>query len=221
MAELLNLLFYPLSNGIMTTLTGISLLYWVFTFFSGSGINTEIDFDGFGDVSDVDVANGADVDAGEPSFFSKTMEFINMGKIPVMVIVTLFKFVGWIITLLSSIFLGLAEWGTKSVLILIPVFILTYFIMHYLTKPLVKVYRNIGYNGEEAHDFLGRTGVLKSTIKNNKLGILEIVINQDVIRLNVRSQNGVQIEYGSEVMIVKENDRNIYEVVPNITLQNI
>lgn len=221
MAELLNLLFHPLSNGIMTILTGISLLYWVFTFLSGSGMDTDIDFDGFGDVSDVDVSDGIDADAGEPSFFSKAMDFINIGKIPVMVIITLFKFVGWIITLLSSVFLGVAEWGVKSVLILIPVFILTYFILHYLTKPLAKMYKSIGYNGEEAHDFLGRTGVLKSTIENNKIGILEMVINQDVIRLNVTSQNGVRIEYGSEVMITKENDRNVYEVVPNITIHNI
>src|SRR5690554_5425004 len=207
MAELLNLLFNPLSNGIMTILTGISLLYWVFTFLSGSGMDTDIDFDGFGDVSDVDVSDG--------------MEFINVGKIPVMVIITLFKFVGWIITLLSSVFLGLGDWGIRSLLILIPVFIITYFIMHYLTKPLAKMYKSMGYNGEEAHNFLGRTGVLKSTIENNKIGILEVVINQDVIRLNVTSQNGVRIEYGSEVMIIKEHDRNIYEVVPNITIHNI
>lgn len=221
MVELLNVLFNPLSNGIMTTLTGMSLLYWVFTFLSGSGVNTDVDFDGFGDVSDVDVSDGMEADAKEPSFFTKTMEFINFGKIPAMVVITLFKFVGWIITLLSSVFLGLADWGVKSILILIPVFVLTYFIMYFLTKPLVKIYKNIGYNGEEAHDFLGRTGILKSTIENKKLGILEVVINQDVIRLNVISQNGVQITYGSEVMIVKECERKVYEVVPNITLQNI
>src|SRR5690606_37699325 len=202
-------------------LTGISLLYWVFTFLAGSGVVADVDFDGFGDVSEVDVSVGIDDDAGEPSFCSKAIDAINIGKIPVMVIITLFKFVGWIITLLSSVFLGVAEWGVKSVLILIPVFILTYFILHYLTKPLAKMYKSIGYNGEEAHDFLGRTGVLKSTIENNKIGILEMVINQDVIRLNVTSQNGVRIEYGSEVMITKENDRNVYEVVPNITIHNI
>src|SRR5690554_6538970 len=102
MVELLNVLFNPLSNGIMTTLTGMSLLYWVFTFLSGSGVNTDVDFDGFGDVSDVDVSDGMEADAKEPSFFTKTMEFINFGKIPAMVVITLFKFVGWIITLRSE-----------------------------------------------------------------------------------------------------------------------
>lgn len=217
MAELLNLLFYPLSNGIMTVLTGMSLLYWVFMFFSGDGIDTDAEFH-MGDVSDGDVNTDAD---GEVSFGSKVLEFINIGKMPLMVIVTLFKFIGWILTLLSSIFLGLANWGIKSVLILLPVFAITFVIMHYVTKPLVKMYKNLGYNGEESIDFLGRTGTLKSTIENNKIGILEVTIQKDVFRLNVKSQTGNRIEYGAEVMIIKAVENNIYVVQPNITLHNI
>ncbi len=167
MTDLLNLLFYPLSNGIMTVLTGMSLLYWVFTFFAGDGFDTDTDFH-LGDVTDVDAATETN---GEPSFGSKILEFINIGKAPLMVIVTLFKFIGWILTLLSSIFLGLANWGIKSVLILLPVFAITFVIMHYVTKPLVKMYKNLGYNGEESIDFLGRTGTLKTTIEKNKIGI--------------------------------------------------
>ena len=223
MAELLNLLFNPLSNGIMTVLTGISLFYWVCMLFSGGG-DTDMDIH-FGDVADVNVAHDLDTDAdvhAEPSFWSEMMDYINIGKVPLMVIVTLFKFIGWIITLLSSLFFDLAGWGFKSVLILIPVFIITYIIMHYVTKPLVKMYKNIGYNGEESHDYLGRTGILKSTVENDRIGILELVINRDVIRLNVKSQNGKQLPYGTEVMIIKESkDPNVYEVVQNITIHNI
>jgi len=224
MTELLNLLFNPLSNGIMTVLTGISLFYWVCMLFSGGG-DTDMDIH-FGDVADVDVAHdldsNTDVHATEPSFWSEMMEYINIGKVPLMVIITLFKFIGWIITLLSSILLDLSGWGVKSVLILIPVFFITYIIMHYITKPLVKMYKNIGYNGEESHDYLGRTGILKSTIENDRIGILEVTINRDVIRLNVISQHGKQLPYGTEVMIIKENkDPKIYEVVQNITIHNI
>lgn len=224
MAELLNLLFNPLSNGIMTVLTGISLLYWVFMLLSGDGWDTDASFH-MGDVTDLDTAHDIDPDSdvhADPTVWSQILEYINIGKVPLMVVVTLFKFISWLLTLFSSLFLGIANWGIKSVFILIPVFILTYFIMHYLTKPLVKMYKNLGYNGEEAHDFLGRTGVLKSTIENDKIGILEVIINKDVIRLNVKSQNGKRIDFGSEVMIAKElNDRKIYEVIQNITIHNI
>lgn len=216
MAELFNLLFNPLSNGIMTVLTGLSLLYWVFGFLSGDGLDTDGTFE-MGDVSDASAESD-----GDASFGTKVLEYINVGKVPVMVIVTLSKFIGWIITLFSSLFLGLASWGLWSVLILIPVFMLTFFIMHYITKPLVKIYKNLGYNGEEAHDYLGRIGVLKSTVEHDRIGILEVVIQKDVIRLNVKSHLGKRLEYGSEVMIINYNaNQNIYEVQAYITLHTI
>ena len=75
MTELLNLLFNPLPNGIMTVLTGMSLLYWVFVLFSGNGIDFGLDADvdsEIGDVNDVDSPETGDV-----SFMSKAMDFIN------------------------------------------------------------------------------------------------------------------------------------------------
>ena len=83
------------------------------------------------------------------------------------------------------------------------------------------MYKTLGYNGEESIDFLGRTGTLKSTIENGRIGILEVAVQKDVFRLNVKSRSGNRIEYGSEVMIMKALENNIYEVQPNITLHNI
>src|SRR5690606_3626084 len=135
--------------------------------------------------------------------------------------VTIFKFISWIITLLSSIFLGVAKWGFHSVWILLPIFLITYFLMHYLTKPLVKLYKNLGYNGEEPIDFLGRTGILKSTIQGDRVGMVEIVVQKDVFRIHVKSFQGKRLEYGQEVVITKVFESNIYEAQSHITLENI
>lgn len=222
MTELLNLLFNPLPNGIMTVLTGMSLLYWVFVLFSGNGIDFGLDADldvdsEIGDVNDVDAPESGDV-----SFFSKAMDFINIGKAPFMVIMTLFKFVGWIITIASSIIFQIGKWGAWSVLILIPIFLVTYFLMHWFTKPLVKFYYNLGYTGEESIDFMGRTGKMKSTISEQKYGSAEFYINGDVIRLNVVSQNGDKINYDDTVIIVNETkDKKIFYVKKEYTLNNI
>src|SRR5690606_21839781 len=154
------------------------------------GIDTDADFH-MGDVSDGDVNTDAD---GEVSFGSKVLEFINIGKMPLMVIVTLFKFIGWILTLLSSIFLGLANWVLKSVFILLTVFLMTNIIKHYATNPLVKLYKPLGYNGEESIDFLGRTGTMNPIIENGKIGILEVAVQKEVFRLNVKGRAGSRIE---------------------------
>lgn len=228
MAEVLNILFNPLPNAIMTLLTGLSLVYWLFTMLMGDGFDiggtdVDIDFDG-ADIQDVDTGVDLDGDAdahAEPSFFSKAMEYINVGKAPMMVIVTLFKFIGWIITIASSLIFKLSQYGWMSVFVLIPVLLLTYFLMHYVTIPVVKLYNNVGYTGEEAYDFLGRTGRMRSSIEGANLGSAEIKIDKDIIRLNVKSLGGDRINYGDEIIIVQEEkDKKYYLVQKNITIHN-
>src|SRR5689334_17909168 len=106
-----DLLFHPLSNAIMTILTGVTALYWIITFIAG---------DLFGDSGVDGEAHGADVDAdlsgegdaddvtGDKSFLQKALEFVNVGKVPFMMVYSVFKFIAWIITLASSMLLGLA-----------------------------------------------------------------------------------------------------------------
>jgi len=241
MTELINILFNPLSNGIMTVLTGMSVVYWLFMFLMGDGVHlfdadADIDLHPTPDVTDVDGSHDiategvdhahhhhADTDGhGEPGFFAKAMDYINVGKVPIMLVVTLFKFIGWIITIVSSLFIDVASWGIKSVLILIPVFIVTFILMHFLTKPLAKMFKNIGYNGEESHDFLGRMGKMRASIEGKKIGSAEFIIQQDPIRLNVVSHNGEKISYGDDVIIVDESkDKKYYYVTKEITIDNI
>lgn len=218
-----DILFHPLSNAIMTVLTGITAIYWIFTFLAG---------DLFGDAdADVDV-HGADVDTdtdadvgestGDKPFFQKALEFVNIGKVPFMVVYTTFKFIAWIVTLITSVAFGLAAWGWKSVLILIPVFLVAFLITRYATKPLVKVYHAMGYNGEEGHELLGRTARMRSTISGNTIGAAELKIKSDIIRVNVKSKTGDLIPYDAEVMIADESaDKKYYLVVPEINLANV
>lgn len=221
MVDLLNLLFHPLPNGIMTVLTGCSLLYWLFVMISGSGLDFGVDADAALEVGDVSELDSPD-DVSEPGIMAKVWDFINVGKVPVMVIVTLFKFVSWIMTIVSSVVFGLGKLGFWSVLILIPIFIIAYFLMHYLTKPFVKLYNNLGYKGDDPIDFLGRTGKMKSTIEGQKIGSAEFYINGDVIRLNVLSRDGSKIDYNDSVMIVNESaDRKLFYVKKEINLSNI
>ncbi|KGE15056.1 hypothetical protein [Sphingobacterium deserti] len=227
MDAILHLLFNPLPNAIMTLLTGISLLYWLFNMLMGDGFDfgdmgAELDFEG-ADVHEVDGPDDAELQSeANTSLFSKAMDFINVGKAPLMVIVTLFKFIGWIITIASSIALNLAQFGWKSVLILIPIFLLTFLLMHYVTIPVVKLYKNVGYTGEEAHDYLGRSGKMRTSIAGDRLGAMELTIDSDVIRLNVKSQTGERIEYGDPVVIVDENaEKTIYYVKKDINLHTL
>jgi len=139
-----------------------------------------------------------------------------------MVVYSVFKLVAWIITLTSSVLLGLANWGWKSVIVLVPVFFVAYLITRYATKPLIKVYDAMGYNGEEPQELLGRIARMRSTISGDTLGAAEVKIQSDIIRINVKSKTGESIRYDAEVMIASEStDKKFYLVVPEINLSNI
>lgn len=223
MSSITDLLFHPLSNAIMTVLTGVTAIYWLTTFITGglfgdSGVDSEFAVHG----ADLDTdANVEDVAADTP-FFQKALEFVNIGKVPFMVVYSVFKFLAWIITLMSSVLLGLAAWGWKSVIILIPVFFVAYLITRYATRPLITVYDAMGYNGEEPQELLGRIARMRSTISGDTIGAAEVKIQSDIISINVKSKTGQLINYGTEVMISDESsDRKFYLVVPEITLSNI
>ncbi len=225
MASITDLLFHPLSNAIMTVLTGVTAIYWITTFIAGdlfgdAGVDTDVPVHG-ADV-DTDVDADADDASGDKSFFQKALEFVNIGKVPFMVVYSVFKFIAWIITLTSSVFLGLTSWGWKSVVILIPVFFVAYLVTRYVTKPLIKVYDAMGYNGEEPQELLGRIARMRSTISGDTIGAAEVKIQSDIIRINVKSKTGESIAYDAEVMITDESsDKKFYLVVPEITLSNI
>jgi hypothetical protein len=227
MSSITELLFHPLSNAIMTILTGLTTVYWLITFVSGD-LFGDSDVDGdFGDhetgiETDVDLDGDADDVGADKGFLQKALEFVNVGRVPFMVIFSVFKFLAWIITLTSSVVLGLAEWGWKSVMILVPVFFVAYVITRYATKPLVKVYEAMGYNGEEPQELLGRVARMRSTISGDKIGAAELKIQNDIIRINVKSKTGDVIDYDAEVMIAGESaDKKFYLVVPEINLSNI
>lgn len=224
MESFVDLLFNPLSNAIMTILTGITALYWIITFFVGDffgdgGIESDLEVNGADIDTDVD---GGDDSGVEKSFFQKALQFVNIGKVPFMVVYSVFKLVAWTITLTSSVLMGLTAWGWKSVIILIPVFLIAFVITRYATRPLIKLYSAMGYNGEEPHELLGRIARMRSTISGDMIGAAELKIKSDIIRINVQSKTGESLVYDSEVMIKAESaDKKFYLVMPEINLSNV
>lgn len=238
MADFFYNLMHPLPNAVMTVIMGVIVVYWLFVFISGAGLedlDLGFDFDVDIDVPDVDA--GVDVDADsdidtsepdkdvvtekEPGFFMKFLNFMNIGKVPFMLVLSTLKFIIWIGSLITTSLVNVTTWGLWSLLILIPISIVALFFTKLATNPMVKLFKAIGYKGEEAIDFLGRSGKMLSTIKDKKIGTAEFFVDSNPIKLNVVSIDGAEINYGDYVIIADESDDGkIYYVSKEISIRN-
>jgi len=234
MTELLYNLTHPLPNAVMTVVMTILVIYWLFVFFSGAGLDDlDLGFDFDVDIDaaepepmDIDGDSGADdIDAAqdkEPGFFVKCMSFMNVGKVPFMLILSTLKFFMWVGTLITTSFINVTTWGAWSVLILVPLFFVGLFFTKLSTNPLVRLFKEIGYKGEDPIDFLGRSGKMVSTIQGDKIGCAEFVVDKNPIKLNVKSIDGEKLNYGDYVIVADESDdKKIYLVSKEISIRNI
>jgi hypothetical protein len=232
MTDLFYNLMHPLPNAVMTVIMGILAVYWLFTFILGVGLDDldlGIDFDV--DVPDIesDISDDVEADAEHeaapeksPGFFIRFLQFLNVGRVPFMLVLTTLKFIMWIGTLITTSILNVAAWGLTSLFILIPIMVVSLFFTKFATNPMVKFFKEIGYKGEEEIDFLGRSGKMLSTIKGDKLGSAEFVVDENPIKLIVKSQDGTAIKYNDFVVIMDESeDKKYYLVTKEMSIRNL
>ena len=227
MTDLLYNLMHPLPNAVMTVIMAVLVVYWLFVLLLGVGVEDldlgfDFDVDTDADI-DIDADSGKEA-AGEksPGFFTQFLTFINVGRMPFMLILSTFKFFIWIGSLITTSLINVVSWGLYSLFILIPIAIVAIFFTKFATNPMVKFFKEIGYKGEEEIDFLGLSGKMLSNIKDEKIGTAEFLVGKNPIKLSVRSLDGAEIKYGDYVVVMDESDdKKYYLVNKEVSIRNL
>jgi len=226
---------HPLPNAVMTVIVGILALYWLFAFLSGAGmddLDIGIDVDADVDVPDADSFADIDVDTepdaaeGEASeketgAFMKFLQFMNVGKVPFMLIFSTLKLFMWVGSLITTSFINVTTWGAWSLFILLPIGFVALFFTKAATNPMVRIFKELGYKGENPIDFVGRSGKMLSTIRGEKIGTAEVWVDNNPMKLNVISHNGDEIKYGEYIIVEDESEDNkTFYVSKEISIRN-
>lgn len=95
----------------------------------------------------------------------KLLHYMNVGKVPFMIVLTVFNFFTWAGSLLTTVSPHINKLGNWSVLILIPLAIVAIILTHYATILLVSFLKKTGYHGDVVIDFIGREGLMQSLIR--------------------------------------------------------
>lgn len=231
MADLSNILFSEV-NIILSVLLIILILYWIITMIGG--MDFEPDFEVDVDV-DADVEIDTGIEGGNMDFedISNTeinqedvvgerrkplkwwqifLIYFNFVGLPFMFTFTFWIFVWWFITAITTALTGTYDNFIGFGIMLLAIFP-SLFLTKFLTTPFKGFFKNLNKDGDTAIDYLGRKGVLLSSIAEDKMGNAEVIVNGDSMSIYVKSLDGKPLSYGDTILVIKRSaDRNFYLV---------
>lgn len=230
MDNFINLIFSEV-NIILSILLILLVIYWILT--SVSGIDFDLDMD-----VDIDVDADFDintVDSGSMDFedvssaevdrthvvnkrrkplkwWQVFLIYFNFVGLPFMFTFTVWIFLWWLSTLVTTSFTGSYENSFGYILMFICM-IPALFFTKIFTTPFKSFFKNLNKDGDKATDFLGRDAVLLSTISGDKMGNAEVLADGNPMNIYVKSLDGSEISFRESVLIIKQSaDKNYFLV---------
>ena len=210
----------------------ILLLYWLVTMISGLDFDVDLDVDV--DI-DVDANFDTNIEGGSVDFqdISNTqiekehivgkrrkplkwwqvfLVYFNFVGLPFMFAFTCWIFIWWMLTTTLTTITYSYD-NSFGVLIMLLVIFPSLIINKIFTIPFKKFFKNFNKDGDLPIDIIGRRGTCLSTIKDNKMGSAEIVVEATPLSIYVKSLNGEQINFRESILIIKQSaDKNYYYV---------
>jgi len=182
-------------------------------------IHADVDVDTDVDVhADVDTdihvdAHGGEITSDGPGGFMQSLIFFNVGKVPLLVLLSFFAVPLWFLTLIVNYYLKVDSFG-MSLLLLIPEIIVSLFIAKFTSTPIAQLFRKIEESTGKATDFTGKTATARFDMDENKLGHIEIDEKGKNIVLHARCEIS-KIAKGERVLIIEFiKEENYYLVEP-------
>ena len=210
----------------------ILILYWIVTMVAGADFDVDFDVDFEVDIdADFDTSiDGGNIDFEDISntqierehivgkrrkplkWWQVFLVYFNFVGLPFMFAFTCWIFIWWTITILATTITHSYD-NSFGVLIMLLAFIPSLFVNKIFTMPFKSFFKNFNKDGDLPIDIIGRRGTCLSTIKENKMGSAEIVVEKTPLSIYVKSLNGEQINYRDQILIIKQStDKNYYYV---------
>jgi hypothetical protein len=212
--ELLEVAFWNV-NLPWTLLLGVLLLYWAGVIFGALDISL---FDVDAGV-DIDVDAGADAHAdtaagGHGGWMLGFFKFLNIGELPVMIVLSFFVLSVWSISVAVNYYLNPVDsllWGAA---LLVPNVLVSLLVARFLGLPFRALFRKLETDKEQQAKVVGQTCIIKTSQVTSKFGQAEIATDGAPITLNVWAREEEHLVKGDQALIVDyDRDRDAYKVV--------
>ncbi len=215
MTELINAALL-LINLPFTILLGLVLVYWLFVILGGLNMHgLHVDAHGFHfDAPDVDAHVEVDGGGGDqPAFgsFYPMLAFLNIGKVPFMVIFSFLILFMWMGAILANHYLNSGAAILFAALLLIPNFLIATILTKIVTLPLVPLFRALTTDPDLIETAVGQACIVTLAADEDKVGQAEVTTGGAPLLVSVKPLKGGAITKGTKAIIIKKSDtRDFY-----------
>jgi hypothetical protein len=205
-----------------TILLAVVLLYWLtvivgaldvdvlnFDVTADTGANVDVDVH-----HEVDAPHDADFHADGFSWFG-FLSFVNLGRVPTMIVISFFVFSLWLLSMLYNHYLGwLGAWLPLA--LLLPNILASLVVTKALTQPLVPVFKGF-YEDQTATEIVGLHGTMLIGWEAGRFGVAKLRAGNKVLEVNVRSLDGTPLPKNTPVVVVQSSEHH-HDVQHNVYL---
>lgn len=195
-------------NLIPTILLIFVMLYWIIVLFGLIDLSSiDIDLDTDADVGD------SDIGAGGHGLVLQSLAFFNVGKIPFMLLLSFFAIPLWFISLTVNYYLQNTS-VVISLILLIPEIFVSLFVAKIISMPIANLFGEIDNKTGKIADYTGKIAEVRITVEKDRIGQIELNIDNSHILLNAVSVEGI-IKSGEKILIIDYiEEKNYYLVEP-------
>ncbi len=202
MVELFNA-SVSLINLPFTVLLTLILLYWVGVIIGAADM----------ELFHTDIMGDMDMDMDDPGIGHAFLNFLNIGEVPVMIIVSIMILCGWCFSIISNYYLNPGQSYLLTFGLLVPNIIVSLFISSLATKPMRKLFQTLNKESDTQAGVLFKSGVVVTSEVTPSFGQVEIKTDGAPITINVRTKDDLLLKKGESVVIYDEDkEKGIYFV---------
>ena len=197
-------------NFALTVLLACFLMYWVVVMIGMIDIEAlDFDFDVDAD-ADIDI-DASGVGSGAGGLMS-LLKFLNVGEVPVMILLSVFVLIVWTIGVLAHMIIG--PWSILiQLLALIPMGVGAALLTKVLTQPVKKIFAKMDESASAGSvSVMGQRCRVISASVDHHHGQAEIDTGASPVKINVKTpEEGAVLKRGDEAVVVQErDDKGVY-----------
>ncbi|MFK7920550.1 MAG: hypothetical protein AB8H47_01275 [Bacteroidia bacterium] len=204
-------------NLLYTILLGFVLLYFLSVLLGALDLEFfEIELDADIDIDvdiDMDVEAEADADVGGGGLFVNVLSFLNIGKVPFMIYVSLVILSMWVIGIIANhIWYPTYSWFPLA--LMLPNFLLSLLVGKLLSEPFKSSFSKINKQGLSKTKLVGKICQARTTLRSDAIGQAEVMVGEDHHTITAKLQKEkTPIKAGEKGLIIEYHKDDDYFIV--------